>query len=84
MTVVLPGIDPLLQMQPLIPSDSESEVGELDTELPMPKQLLSKVQLSDEVEHVLDKGQWAVTPATRIGWKIFVDVSWTLSSLSQC
>jgi len=65
-----------------IPSNVESEVSTSEEELLTLKCLLPKVWLSDEVEHVLDKGQWAVTPATRMGWKIFVDVSWALSSLS--
>src|SRR5882724_7054034 len=67
----LPPTDPTLPA----PSDGESEVGASDEELPTPKRLLSKVRRSDEVEHVLDKGAWATTPATRVGWKIFVDVS---------
>src|SRR5882724_2090986 len=61
------------------PSDSESEVGASDEELPTPRHLLSKVQLLDEVKHVLDKGAWATTPAMRVRWKIFVDMSWTFS-----
>jgi len=65
------------------PSDSESEVGASDEELPTPKCLLSKVQLSDEVKHVLDKGTWATTPAMCVGWKIFVDVSRTFLFLHQ-
>jgi len=45
-------------------SDSKSEVGMSDHEdLPSLKQVVSKVHLSDEVEHVLDKGLWATTPA---------------------
>ena len=56
MTAVLPGIDPLLQTQPLIPRDGESEVGGSDVELLTPKRLLSKVWQADDVEHVLDKG----------------------------
>ena len=71
----LPPTDPTL----LVPSDSESEVGASDEELPTPKHLLSKVQWSDEVEHVLDKGAWATTPAMHVGWNIFVYVSWTFS-----
>jgi len=57
---------------PSATSDGESEVGASDEELPTPKRLLSKVRRSDEVEHVLDKGAWAMTPATCVGWKIFV------------
>ena len=74
-TAALPGIDPLPHMQPLIPSDRESEVGGSDTELPMSKQLLSKVRQADNIEHMLDKGEWATTPAMHRGWEIFVDVS---------
>ena len=64
------------------PSDGKSKASTSDDELPTPKHLLPKVWLSDEVEHVLDKGQWAATLAMHMGWKIFVDVSWALSSLS--
>ena len=59
------------------PSNGESEVGASKEELPTPKHLLSKVWLSDEVEHMLDKGAWAMTLAMCIRWKIFVDVSRT-------
>ena len=55
-TAALLGIDPLLQMQPLIPSNGESEVGGSDVELLTPKRLLSKVWQADDIEHVLDKG----------------------------
>ena len=49
-------------------SDGKSEVGTSNREdLPSPKQVLSKVLLSDKVEHVLDKGPWAATPAMHIG-----------------
>src|SRR5882724_7494675 len=51
--------------QPSAPSDSESEVGVSDKELPSPQQLVPKVQQSDAVEHALDKGLWAGTGATR-------------------
>ena len=67
----LPPTDPTLPA----PSDGESEVGASNEELPTPKHLLSEVWLSDKVEHVLDKGAWAITLATRVGWKIYVDVS---------
>ena len=36
---------------------------------------VSKVQWSDKVEHMLDKGLWVGTGAMRRGWKIFVKVS---------
>ena len=72
---VLPGVDPLLQMQPLILSDGESEVGGSDADLPTPKRLLPKVQRADDIKHVLDKGAWATTPALCQGWEIFVDVT---------
>jgi len=62
-------------------SDGESEVGVSDAELPTPQKHLSKVQQADEVEHVLDKGLWAATPATHWGWQIFIDVSSALSFL---
>ena len=74
----LPPTDPTLP----VPSDGESEVGASDEELPTPKRLLSKVWQSDEVEHVLDKGAWATTLATHVGWKIFVDVSRPISLFS--
>ena len=54
----------------MIPSDSESEVGVSNGELPV-----SKVRQSDEVEHTLDKGLWSGTGATWQGWKVFVKVS---------
>jgi len=65
------------------PSDGESEVGASDEELPTPKCLLSKVWLLDKVEHMLDKGPWAATPAMCIGWKIFIDTSWAFPFLGQ-
>ena len=37
--------------------------------------LVPKVLQLDQVEHTLDKGAWATTPATHQGWKIFVVVS---------
>ena len=70
----LPPTDPTLPA----PSNGESEVSASDDELPTPKRLLSKVRWSDKVEHVLDKGAWATTPAMHVGWKIFVDVSRTI------
>ena len=63
-TAALPGINPLLQMKPLILSDSESEVGGLDMEPLTPKRLLSKVQWADDIEDVLDKGEWVTMPET--------------------
>ena len=60
-------------------SDGESEVpGSEDSpqeELLTPHPLFPKVLQSDQVEHALDKGVWATTPATHQGWKIFVTVS---------
>jgi len=44
-------------------SDGESEVGASDKDLPSPWQLISKVQQSDDVEHILDKGVWVATGA---------------------
>ena len=75
----LPPTDPTLP----VPSDGESEVDALDEELLTPKWLLSKVWWSDKVEHVLDKGAWAMTPATGIGWKIFVNMSRTIFLFSS-
>jgi len=60
-------------------SDGESEVDVSDAELLTPQKLLSKVRRGNEVEHVLDKGLWAATPAKRWGWQIFVDVSPSMS-----
>jgi len=69
--------------QPPVPSDSESKVGASNEELPSPKQVVSKVRQSDDVEHILDNGMWVVTPATCQGWKIFVNVSFVLSELAN-
>jgi|SRR5882724_8151725 len=69
------GIIPLTNSMPPVPSIGESEVGGSDVELPMPKQLLSKVQQADDVEHVLNKGAWATMLVTHWGWEIFMDVS---------
>ena len=56
-------------------SDGKSEVGMSDEELPTPQKVFSKVWQVDDVEHVLDKGVWAATPAKCWGWQIFVQVS---------
>src|SRR5882724_3907396 len=56
------------------PNDGESEVGVSDEELPSPRRLVSKVRRSDNVEHILDKGVWVGTGATRQGRRIFVKV----------
>jgi len=62
-------------------SNGESKVGTSNHEdLPSQKQLMSKVQLLDKVEHILDQGLWAATPAMCQGWKIFIDVSQSLFS----
>ena len=53
-------------------SDGESEVGASDMELPSPQQVVLKVRLSDDVEHILNKGPWAATPAVHWGWKIYI------------
>ena len=50
--------------QPMAPSDGESEVWISNEELPSPRQVVSKVRQSDNMEHVLDKGVWAMTGAT--------------------
>jgi len=60
---------------PLVRSNGKSEVGASNEELPSPWQVVSKVGLSDEVEHILDKGVWVATPAMHQGWRIFVAVS---------
>jgi len=65
------------------PSNGESKVSASDKELLTPKCLFSKVWLSDKVEHMLDKGAWATTPATHIRWKIFIDVSQTCFFLGR-
>jgi len=82
-TAALPGVDPLLQMQLLVPSDGESEVGGSGADLPTPKRLLPKVWRANDIEHVLDKGAWATKPATRWGGEIFVDVSFCILSLHR-
>jgi len=60
-------------------SNGKSEVpGSEDAppeDLPSPHQLLPKVLQSNQVEHVLNKGAWATTPAIHQGWKIFINVS---------
>jgi len=45
-------------------------------EPPSLRPAVSKVRLSDEVEHVLNKGAWAVTLAMHQGWKILIKVSY--------
>src|SRR5882724_6215456 len=65
---------PLMLPLPLGPNDGESKVGVSDEELPSPRWLVSKVQQLDDVEHVLNKGVWAGTGATRRGGRIFVKV----------
>ena len=62
-------------------SDGESKFGMSDVELLTPQNLLSKVRRADKVEHMLNKGLWAVTPATHRGWQIFIDVGSALSFL---
>src|SRR5882724_2074644 len=59
---------------PLGPNDGESEVRVSDEELPSPRRLVSKVRRLDDVEHVLDKGVWVGTGATRWGGRIFIKV----------
>ena len=66
--------------RPPASSDSESDVG-ASKDLPSPWQLVSKVQQSDDVEHILDKGVWAVTGAKQWAWKIFIKVSISFCSL---
>ena len=67
---------PLTLTRPQDMSDCESKVRMSDHEEPLSLHLVvSKVRLSDEVEHVLDKGVWAATPAMHQGWKIFIKVS---------
>src|SRR5882724_3571919 len=61
--------------QPVAHSDGESEVRISEGELPSPREVISKVRWSDDVEHVLNKGVWATTGAMRRGWKIFIKVS---------
>src|SRR5882724_1634330 len=68
--VVAPPTLPL----PLGPNNGESEVRVSDEELPSPRRLVSKVRWSDNVEHILNKGVWAGTGATRWGGRIFVKV----------
>jgi len=53
----------------------ESEVGASDEELLSPQQVVSKVWLTDDVEHMLDKGVWVATLATHWDWRIFIAVS---------
>jgi len=44
-------------------------------ELLSPQQVVSKVWLTDDVEHMLDKGVWVATLATHWDWRIFIAVS---------
>ena len=60
-------IIPLTTLMPPAPSDGKSEVGGSNTEFLMPKQLLSKVQQANDVEHMLNKGAWAAMPVTHGG-----------------
>jgi len=50
--------------------------GELEVDyLLSPHLVQPKVLWSDQVQHKLDKGPWAATPAVQEGWKIFMGVS---------
>src|SRR5882724_7555157 len=73
-------MSPLTLPRPLAPSDGKSEVGVSDTELPSPQQIVPKVHRADDIEHILDKGLWVGTGATRHGWKIFINVSFSFLS----
>jgi len=55
-------VAPLTLPQPPASSDGKSEVRASDAELTSPQQFISKVQQSDNVDHILDKGVWVVTP----------------------
>jgi len=55
---------PLTLPSPQAPSDGKSEVRASNKELLSHKQVVSKVQQSDDMEHALNKGVWAVTLAT--------------------
>ena len=55
------------------PTKSE---GELEVDyFPSPHPVQPKVLQSNQVQHKLDKGPWAATPAVWEGWKIFLGVS---------
>jgi len=69
--------------RPLVLNDGESKVGASNDKLPSPCRLVSKVRRSDNVEHVLNKGVWAGTGATRWGWRIFVKVRASLPGVKQ-
>ena len=58
-------------------SNGESKVmaPEEDEELPSLQQVVLKVQQSDDMKHVLNKGPWMATPAVCQAWKVFIDVS---------
>ena len=74
-TIVPMRIMPLTDPKPPALSDSKSEVGVSNEELPTLQQVLSKVWQVDDINHMLYKGVWAMTPATCRGWEIFVQVS---------
>ena len=52
---------PLPLPRPLVTSDGKSKVVPSDVELLFPQQVVLKVRLSDDMEHILDKGTWAAT-----------------------
>jgi len=58
-------------------SEDESEVvaPDEDEELPSLQQVVLKVQQSDDMKHVLNKGPWVATPVVHQGWKVFIHVS---------
>ena len=73
-TVAVPSPPP----RPSAGSNCEPEVvaPDEDEEPPSPQLVVSKVQQSDDIKHVLNKGPWAATLAVHQGWKVFIDVSW--------
>ena len=48
-------------------SNGESKVVVSDIELPSLRHLVPKVQLSDNVKHILNKGPWAATSVVHQG-----------------
>ena len=55
-------------------SKGESKVVPSDEDLPMPQCLVPKVVQLDDIEHTLNKGAWAMTPAKHRGGQIFIEV----------
>jgi len=69
--------------RPLVLNDGESKVGPPMINFLLLAGSFPKVRRSDNVEHVLNKGVWAGTGATRWGWRIFVKVRASLPGVKR-